>query len=107
MYVDVDKFAGVMAGGIDPELVRVLAVSQRPLAGAAFAEKASTAAWRTKRSWGLVATGDHAINPDVERFGYSRGGMSVSEVDSSHLVMLAEPKTVVELLRGAVRATTV
>jgi pimeloyl-ACP methyl ester carboxylesterase len=106
VYVDVDKFAGVMAGGIDPELVRVLAVSQRPLAGAAFAEKASTAAWRTKRSWGLVAAGDHAINPDVERFGYSRAGMSVSEVDSSHLVMLAEPKTVVELLREAVRATT-
>ncbi|SEQ40851.1 alpha/beta fold hydrolase [Microlunatus flavus] len=106
VYVDVARFPDVMAGGVDPELARVLAVSQRPLTGVAFGEKASTAAWRDRPSWGLVATSDHAINPEVERFGYSRAGMNVTEVDSSHLVMLAEPKTVVELLRDAVRATS-
>jgi pimeloyl-ACP methyl ester carboxylesterase len=106
VYVDVEKFPRVLADGVDPELARVLAVSQRPLAGAAFAEKAPTAAWRTKRSWGLVAAADRAINPAVERFGYTRGFMTVREVDSSHLVMLAHPKTVVELIREAVEATT-
>lgn len=106
VYVDVDKFPAVMAAGVAPELARVLAVSQRPLTGAAFGEEAPAAAWRTKPSWGLVAAGDHAINPDVERFGYSRGGMGVTEVDSSHLVMLADPEAVVELIRAAVRATT-
>lgn len=106
VYVDVDEFPAVLAAGVDHQLARVLAVSQRPLAGVAFEEKAPTAAWRTKPSWGLVAASDRAINPDVERFGYSRGGMTVREVDSSHLVMLAEPEAVVDLIRDAVRSTT-
>lgn len=105
VYVDVEKFPGVLADGVDPELAQVLAVSQRPLAGAAFAEKAPTAAWRTKPSWGLVAAADRAINPAVERFGYTRGFMTVTEVESSHLVMLVDPKTVVEFIREAIQAT--
>jgi pimeloyl-ACP methyl ester carboxylesterase len=106
VYVDVAKFPAVFAAGVDPQLARVLAVSQRPLAGAAFAEPASAAAWQTKPSWGLVSSADHTINPDVERFGYSRAGATVREVDSSHLVMLAHPEAVVELVREAVRATS-
>jgi len=106
VYVDVEKFPAVFAAGVDPQIARVLAVSQRPLAGAAFAEKAPAAAWKSKPSWGLVSSADHTINPDVERFGYERAGMTVTEVESSHLVMLAQPKVVVEVLRDAVRATT-
>ena len=105
MYVDVAKFPAVFAAGVDPWRARVLAVSQRPLAGAVFGEPASAAAWRTKPSWGLVSAADHTINPEVERFGYSRAGMTVREVDSSHLVMLAHPEAVVDLVREAVRAT--
>lgn len=105
VYVDVAKFPAIFAAGVDEQLSKVLAVSQRPLAGLAFEEPAPVAAWQTKPSWGLVAAADQTINPDVERFGYSRAGMTVSEVDSSHLVMLAHPKAVVELIRDAVRAT--
>ena len=56
VYVDVERFPAVFAAGVDPALARVLAVSQRPLAGAAFAEKAPAAAWKTKPSWGLVSS---------------------------------------------------
>jgi pimeloyl-ACP methyl ester carboxylesterase len=105
VYVDVAKFPAVFAGGIDEQVAAVLAVSQRPLAGAAFAEPASAAAWKTKPSWGLVSAADHTINPEVERFGYARAGMTVSEADSPHLVMVAQPKIVADLIRDAVRAT--
>jgi hypothetical protein len=101
----VAKFPAVFAGGIDEQVAAVLAVSQRPLAGAAFAEPASAAAWKTKPSWGLVSAADHTINPEVERFGYARAGMTVSEADSPHLVMVAQPKIVADLIRDAVRAT--
>lgn len=106
VYVDVEQFPSIFAAGVDERLARVLAVSQRPLAGAAFGEPASAAAWRTKPSWGLVASADRTINPDVERFGYERAGMTTTEVDSSHLVMLAHPKEVTDLIREAVRTTT-
>jgi len=102
--VDPARFPEIFAADVDPALARVLAVSQRPLAAAAFGEPAGAAAWRTRPAWGLVASSDTTINPEVERFGYRRAGMTVSEVDSSHLVMLSHPKAVVELIRDALRS---
>jgi pimeloyl-ACP methyl ester carboxylesterase len=99
--VDIARFPEIFAADVDPALTRVLAVSQRPLAGAAFAEPASAAAWKTKPAWGVVASADLAINPDVERFGYERAQMKVTEVDSSHLVMHAHPGEVVGVIREA------
>ena len=103
--MDVAKFPGIFADDVEEELARVLAVSQRPLAGVAFGEPASAAAWKTKPSWGSVASADHTINPDVERFGYKRAGTTAIEIDSSHLVMLSHPKEVADLIRTAIRAT--
>ncbi|MFD3335947.1 alpha/beta fold hydrolase [Streptomyces sp. NPDC058700] len=103
--VEPDRFPAIFAADVDPGLAAVLAASQRPLAARAFAEAAPVAAWKSKPSWGLVATADRTINPDVERFGYERAGMTTVEVDSSHLVMLARPEAVAELIQEAVRAT--
>jgi pimeloyl-ACP methyl ester carboxylesterase len=99
--VDIEKFPAVFAHDVDPELAKVLAVSQRPLTGLAFGEPAPVAAWKTKPSWGVVSTSDHTINPDVERFGYQRAGAKVTEIDSSHLVMLSHPKEVADIIREA------
>jgi pimeloyl-ACP methyl ester carboxylesterase len=105
VFVDVAKFPGIFAGDLEPELARVLAVGQRPLAGAAFGEPASAAAWKTKPAWGSVSVNDHTINPDVERFGYKRAGVNTIEIESSHLVMLSHPKEVADLIRTAIKAT--
>jgi pimeloyl-ACP methyl ester carboxylesterase len=105
VFVDVAKFPGIFAGDVEPELARVLAVGQRPLAGAAFGEPASAAAWKTKPAWGSVSINDHTINPEVERFGYKRAGITTIEIDSSHLVMLSHPKEVADLIRTAIKAT--
>ncbi|MGW3961507.1 alpha/beta fold hydrolase [Amycolatopsis sp. NPDC005003] len=102
--VDVAKFPAIFAHDIDPDLAKVLAVSQRPLAAAAFAEPAAAAAWTTKPAWGVVSTSDHTINPEVERFGYQRAGMTQIELDSSHLVMLSHPKAVADVIREAVQS---
>lgn len=99
--VDVARFPEIFAPDVDPGLTRVLAVSQRPLAAAAFAEEASTAAWKTKPAWGVVASADRAINPDVERFGYERAQMKITEIESSHLVMHAHPSEVIGVIREA------
>ena len=103
--VDVAGFPKIFAHDVDPDLARVLAVSQRPLAAAAFSEPASAAAWKTKPAWGIVSSSDHTINPDVERFGYRRAGVKSVEIDSSHLVMLSHPDQVVAVIREAVAAT--
>ncbi len=50
-----------------------MAISQRPLSGVAFGEKAPTPAWRTRPSWAVLPTADGAIHPDVHRFSYDPG----------------------------------
>ena len=81
-----------------------MAISQRPLSGVAFGEKAPAAAWRTKPSWAVLPTADGAIHPDVHRFSYERMGAKVTVVeDASHVVMLSQPGIVADVVRDAVR----
>ncbi|ARC58614.1 hypothetical protein AS850_16110 [Frondihabitans sp. 762G35] len=105
--VKIDAFPPVFAEGVDPKTAQVLAVSQRPLAGAAFGEPASVAAWKTTPGWGIVSANDHTINPEVERFGYKRAGLrNVIELPSPHLVMHTHPSEVADVIETAVRETT-
>jgi pimeloyl-ACP methyl ester carboxylesterase len=104
--VDPTSFPEIFAADVDPALARVLAVSQRPLAGAAFGEPANSAAWRNLPAWGIVAASDRAINPDVQRFGYERAQVKSTEVDSSHLVMHANPSEVVRVIREALASVS-
>jgi pimeloyl-ACP methyl ester carboxylesterase len=81
-----------------------MAISQRPLSGVAFGEKASTPAWRSKPSWAVLPTADGAIHPDVHRFSYDRMGAKITVVEgASHVVMLSQPRVVAEVVRDAVR----
>jgi pimeloyl-ACP methyl ester carboxylesterase len=101
--VKIDAFPHIFAAGLDPRVSEVLAVSQRPLAASVFAEEASAAAWKTKPSWGIVSADDHTINPDVERFGYTRAGIAdVTELKAPHLVMQTNPQDVVDVIERAV-----
>jgi len=100
--VDIAAFPEVFAAGVDPDVARVLAVSQRPLSAIAFGEPASTAAWKTRPAWGIVSSADRTINPDVERFGYHRAGLrDVVEIDAPHLVMQSHPKDVAAVIATA------
>jgi pimeloyl-ACP methyl ester carboxylesterase len=102
--VTIGAFPAVFAGGLDPRVAEVLAVSQRPLSAVAFGEPASAAAWKTRPSWGIVSSADHTINPDVERFGYERAAMrQVVELDAPHLVMQTHPTEVADLIEAAAR----
>ncbi|MFI7504740.1 alpha/beta fold hydrolase [Streptomyces sp. NPDC049687] len=102
-----DAFPAIFAADVPSDVTKVLAAAQRPLAAAAFEEKAAAAAWRTKRSWALIAGADQAINPEVERFGAKRAGATTVELEgASHAVAVSQPKEVADLIRDAVRATS-
>ena len=101
--VEIDAFPEVFAAGVPLADAQVLAVSQRPLAGSAFGEAASVAAWKTKPGYGIVSSADHTINPDVERFGYTRAGLKkVIEIDAPHLVMRSNPADVAKFITEAI-----
>ncbi|MFD5065581.1 alpha/beta fold hydrolase [Streptomyces sp. NPDC058394] len=102
-----EAFFSVFAADVPAAIVKILAASQRPLAAQAFTERASSAGWKTKPSWALVADADQAINPEVERFGAKRAGATIVETDGvSHAVEVSRPRAVADLICDAVRATS-
>ncbi|WP_431072315.1 alpha/beta hydrolase [Microbacterium phyllosphaerae] len=99
-----DRFAHLLAEGLPSDESGVLAVSQRPIADSVFAERALQAAWRTKPSWGVVATEDRMVDPQVQRFGYRRAGCrTVMALDGPHLVMQTHAADIVGLIDGILR----
>src|SRR6516164_11442730 len=80
------------------------AISQRPLAGVALTEAASTPAWRSRPVWAVLPTADRCIDPGVHRFSYDRMGATVTEIEgASHVVMISHPREVAEVVMTAVR----
>jgi pimeloyl-ACP methyl ester carboxylesterase len=64
-------------------------------------------AWRSKPSWYVLATKDHTVHPDLQRWVSKRMGATVTEVASSHVPMLSQPDVVIGAIRKAVQALAV
>ena len=100
-----ELYKEAFAADLSEDVIRVLAVSQRPFA-AIFEDRAEAAAWKALPSWAVVATSDKAIPPDAERHMARRAGAQTIEVDASHSVALSQPTAVAGLIRTAVEATS-
>lgn len=99
-----EEYLSVFGAGMPADAAAVAAVSQRPIAASALDDEASDAAWKTLPSWAVVATADHAINPDAQRFMAKRAEAATIEVDASHAVMVVEPKAVTEHIQAALQS---
>jgi hypothetical protein len=103
--LDPSGFHEVFCADLPDAEAAFMAISQRPLSGAAFSEKAPAPAWRRRPSWRILPTTDGAIHPDVHRFSYDRMGATVTVVEgSSQVVMLSDPAVVADVVREAVRS---
>ena len=84
-----------------PEERKLIYAAQVPLAASAGEEKVLNPAWKTKRSWFIVATYDAVINPDLERSKAKLIKATTIELNSSHVPMVSQPKKVAEFIVGA------
>jgi pimeloyl-ACP methyl ester carboxylesterase len=100
-YIDPGQFKDVFVGDVPVGTAAIMAASQRPLSLDAGNGKTTAVAWKTIPSWFMVATEDHAIPPDAERFMARRAHAKTVEVAGSHAVMVAHPKPVADLVRAA------
>jgi len=92
------------AGDLSEDEQRVVWATHYPPSTDLFNQQKLTAdqvAWRTKPSWYVLATGDHTVHPDLQRWVSKRMGAQVTEVDSSHVPMLSRPDVVIEVIRKA------
>ena len=81
----------------------VMAVTQGPIHAKAFEQKVSTAAWKTKPSWYVVASADHIIQPELQREMAKKIGARVTTVDTSHVPQQSQPAKVAQVILEAVR----
>jgi hypothetical protein len=81
-----------------------MASSQVLPAKAAFETKVEQPAWKSKKSWALIATEDRAINPDLMRTMAQRASSTSIEVKASHAVFLSQPDAVAALIEGSAKA---
>jgi len=104
LYIDPTAFAADFAADLPPEQANFMAHSQALLAKAAAGAPVTAAAWHEKKSWSLVATRDHNINPQLERSMSKRAGSETIEVPASHAVYLSRPDEVAGLIERAAKA---
>ena len=78
-----------------------MAVSQVPISADSFTHKVTNPAWKSKRSWYMVAAQDRSINPDQERMMAKRANAKTVEVNSSHVAYMSHPKETAKLIEEA------
>src|ERR1700757_2835032 len=101
-YLDPAQFHEYFAADLSAEQAAFMARSQVFNFADNFKAVITTAAWRTKPSWMLVAAADRTINPDLERWYATRANSHKVEVSgASHAVYVSRPKEVAALIEEA------
>ena len=106
-YIDPTQFHELFAADLPGDQAALMARSQVLNRADNFSATITTAAWRTKPSWILVAASDRTINPDLERW-YANRAMShtVEVAGASHSVYVSHPKEVADLIEVAARSVS-
>jgi pimeloyl-ACP methyl ester carboxylesterase len=101
-YLDPSQFHEYFAADLPVEQAAFMARSQVFNLADSFKAVITTAAWRSKPSWMLVAGSDRTINPDLERWYAERAKSHKVEVPgASHCVYVSRPKEVAALIEEA------
>lgn len=105
-YIDKEKFPEVFAQDVDKEEARVMAVTQKPIAGAILDQTINGVAWKNIPSWYLITTEDRVVNPEMQRFFANRMKAYVTEIDSSHASFIAKPDIATNLILDAAKVVS-
>jgi pimeloyl-ACP methyl ester carboxylesterase len=106
-YIDPGQFHELFAADLPGDQAAFMARSQVLNFADNFSATITTAAWRTKPSWMVVAGSDRTISPELERWYAKRAKSHMVEVaGASHSVYVSHPKEVADVIGSAVRAVS-
>jgi pimeloyl-ACP methyl ester carboxylesterase len=101
-FLDPAQFHEYFAADVPAAQAAFMARSQVPNFAGNFKAVVTTAAWRTKPSWMLVAGADRTINPELERWYAKRANSHTIEVPgASHAMYVSHPKEVAAAIEDA------
>ncbi len=87
-YLNPADFPKLFAPDLPREQAEFEAQSQVLAVAKVFSTPLTAAAWKTKPSWGIVAGNDQIINPDLERWYYSRAKSETTEIKGANSMSL-------------------
>jgi pimeloyl-ACP methyl ester carboxylesterase len=98
VYNEKSKFHAGFCGDIDAKKAEFMYASQGAFYAKAFTSPITNPAWKTKPSWGCIATEDKTINPDIQRNMYGRSNTKTKEIKGSHVIFMSQPELVAEVI---------
>lgn len=105
LFLDRAKFAASFAADVTPAEAAFMADSQVPWGVNALTGAVTEPAWKSKRSWYLVATDDKMIPPPVQRQMAKRASATVVESKGSHAIYVSQPQAVIKLIEQAAKGS--
>ncbi|MDQ6531471.1 alpha/beta hydrolase [Flavobacterium sp. LHD-85] len=97
-YYDKAKFHAGFAGDLSKEQADFMYASQGAFHAQGFLTPITKAAWRTKPSYGIVATEDKSIVPSIQYAMYKRSNTKITEIKGSHVVFISQPEKVANVI---------
>ncbi|MFE4632188.1 alpha/beta fold hydrolase [Streptomyces sp. NPDC056773] len=101
LFLDRERFPESFAGDLPRSQAEFMADAQVPWGVDALGGAVTQPAWRSKRSWYLIATDDRMIPPAAQHAMSERIGALTVEVAASHAVYVSQPDAVADLIRQA------
>lgn len=98
VYYDKAKFHAGFCADISKEEADFMYASQGAFYAKGFTTPISHAAWKDKPAYGIVATEDKSISPDIERAMYKRSNTKITEIKGSHVVFMSQPAAVAKVI---------
>jgi pimeloyl-ACP methyl ester carboxylesterase len=102
--IDPAKFRSVFAADLPERQAADMAATQRPVSALGFVEPNGPPAWKTLPSWAVVSSGDKAAGADVVRSMAERAGATITEAEGSHVLFVARPQVVADVILAALGA---
>jgi pimeloyl-ACP methyl ester carboxylesterase len=98
---DPARFQADLAADLTPNRVGFMADSQVSVSNVLLTTPSWFAMWHQKPSFGIVATQDRLVNPELQRWMYKRAGAKVTEIAASHAVHVSQPEAVAKVIEEA------
>jgi len=101
VFFDRETFHAGFCADLSQATADFMNASQQPIVAQCFATPVTEAAWKDKPGYGIVATDDKAINPDIQRNMYKRANDKITEIKGSHAVFISNPEAVAQVIINA------
>lgn len=101
VYYSKEKYYEGFCADLSKHESEFMYASQGAFAAKAFGTPLTQVAWKTKPSYGIVATEDKSIRPEIEEKMYLRSNTKITKIKGSHVVFISQPDAVAKVIIDA------